>query len=329
MALAFRRSRRVGRADRARRRGPRGRAPAGPGRGRRQQGRRPCLRRQSRRINARPCTQTVTAQLGPIDILVNNAGTSQRGPFLESHRRALAERSRSQTVRRDPPGPHGAAGHAGTQMGAHHQRPQCRRQGAHRLKGAPTAVTRAAGMALTKVLAGEAAKHNVLVNALLVGLIDSNQHEVRASGCPAPPKAMRTSSKTMSDANGIPMGQRWSGPRSSPMSPASWPPTGPATSPAWRSMSMAAAARLFRTVHHDQTDTPVVWVRPGSRLRFRRAGERWCSPAGRLLGSVGPRAFYAVTPRISPNFRWRDGNKWSDTVPISKPCKPWPHEMTA
>jgi NAD(P)-dependent dehydrogenase (short-subunit alcohol dehydrogenase family) len=34
-------------------------------------------------------------------------------------------------------------------------------------------------MALTKVLAGEAAKHNVLVNALLVGLIDSNQHQIK------------------------------------------------------------------------------------------------------------------------------------------------------
>ena len=40
---------------------------------------------------------------------------------------------------------------------------------------APTSVSRAAGMALTKVLAGEGAPHNVLVNALLVGLIDSDQ----------------------------------------------------------------------------------------------------------------------------------------------------------
>jgi NAD(P)-dependent dehydrogenase (short-subunit alcohol dehydrogenase family) len=31
-------------------------------------------------------------------------------------------------------------------------------------------------MALTKILAGEGAPHNVLVNALLVGLIDSDQH---------------------------------------------------------------------------------------------------------------------------------------------------------
>ncbi len=39
----------------------------------------------------------------------------------------------------------------------------------------PTSVSRAAGMALTKLLATECAPHNVLVNALLVGLIESDQ----------------------------------------------------------------------------------------------------------------------------------------------------------
>ena len=46
---------------------------------------------------------------------------------------------------------------------------------APRANGAPTAVSRAAGMALTKILAGEYAPHNVLVNALLVGQIVSDQ----------------------------------------------------------------------------------------------------------------------------------------------------------
>jgi 3-oxoacyl-[acyl-carrier protein] reductase len=40
---------------------------------------------------------------------------------------------------------------------------------------APTSVTRAAGLAVTKVLAHEGAPHNVLTNALLVGLIESDQ----------------------------------------------------------------------------------------------------------------------------------------------------------
>jgi 3-oxoacyl-[acyl-carrier protein] reductase len=46
---------------------------------------------------------------------------------------------------------------------------------APRAGSAPTSVSRAAGMALTKVLAGEGAPHNVLVNSLHVGLIDSDQ----------------------------------------------------------------------------------------------------------------------------------------------------------
>lgn len=46
---------------------------------------------------------------------------------------------------------------------------------APRAGGAPTGVTRAAGLALTKVLAGEGAPHNILVNALLVGSIFSDQ----------------------------------------------------------------------------------------------------------------------------------------------------------
>jgi 3-oxoacyl-[acyl-carrier protein] reductase len=41
---------------------------------------------------------------------------------------------------------------------------------------APTSITRAAGMALTKVLSQEGAPHNVLVNAMLVGLIEADQH---------------------------------------------------------------------------------------------------------------------------------------------------------
>src|SRR6202012_6029956 len=46
----------------------------------------------------------------------------------------------------------------------------------------PTAISRAAGLALTKVLAGEGAPHNILVNAMLVGLIESDQHVQRAKG---------------------------------------------------------------------------------------------------------------------------------------------------
>ena len=40
---------------------------------------------------------------------------------------------------------------------------------------APTSITRAAGMALTKVLSAEGASKNILVNALLIGSIKSDQ----------------------------------------------------------------------------------------------------------------------------------------------------------
>lgn len=41
---------------------------------------------------------------------------------------------------------------------------------------APTSISRAAGLAWTKVIAGEGAPFNVLANALLVGFIESDQH---------------------------------------------------------------------------------------------------------------------------------------------------------
>src|SRR5579871_788209 len=44
----------------------------------------------------------------------------------------------------------------------------------------PTSVSRAAGLAMTKALSHELAPHNVLVNAMLVGLIRADQHVQRA-----------------------------------------------------------------------------------------------------------------------------------------------------
>lgn len=59
---------------------------------------------------------------------------------------------------------------------------------APKANGAPTAVSRAAGMALMKVLANEGAPHGILVNGMLVGLIDSDQHRRRhaSAGSNAP-----------------------------------------------------------------------------------------------------------------------------------------------
>jgi len=70
--------------------------------------------------------------------------------------------------------------------------------------GAPTHVTRAAGMALTKVLAGEGAPHNILVNALCTGLIVSDQwvRRYKSSGTDTPFREW-----LKGKAGGIPLGR--------------------------------------------------------------------------------------------------------------------------
>jgi 3-oxoacyl-[acyl-carrier protein] reductase len=113
-----------------------------------------------------------------IDILINNAGTSKTGPFEELTDREWQDDldlklfAAIRLARLALPGM--KARRWGRiinvlNIGAKAPRPQ----------SAPTAVSRAAGLALTKILAGECAPHNVLVNALLIGLIASDQHVQR------------------------------------------------------------------------------------------------------------------------------------------------------
>lgn len=67
---------------------------------------------------------------------------------------------------------------------------------------APTSVSRAAGMALTKVMAHEGAEHNILVNALLVGSIESSQQAVNA-----PKRGMLVSELIAQQGKAVPMGR--------------------------------------------------------------------------------------------------------------------------
>ncbi|MCY0386835.1 SDR family oxidoreductase [Robbsia sp. Bb-Pol-6] len=111
---------------------------------------------------------------GHVDIVVNNAGTSQTGPFasitdevwqadLDLKLFAAIRLTRlvwPQMVER-------RWGRVINVLNIGAKAPKA--------GSAPTAVSRAAGMALTKVLAGEGAPHNVLVNSLHVGLIESDQ----------------------------------------------------------------------------------------------------------------------------------------------------------
>ncbi|MDE2583455.1 MAG: SDR family oxidoreductase [Rhodospirillales bacterium] len=111
---------------------------------------------------------------GAIDILVNNAGTSRAMPFEQATDQIWQEDLNLKLF--------GAIRMCRLALPGMKQRRWGRiinvlniGAKAPRANGAPTAVSRAAGLALTKVLANEGAPHNVLVNAMLVGQIVSDQ----------------------------------------------------------------------------------------------------------------------------------------------------------
>jgi 3-oxoacyl-[acyl-carrier protein] reductase len=116
----------------------------------------------------------ITRDFGQVDILVNNAGHSTTGPF-ESLTDAIWQDDFDLKVfaairfaRLALPGM--KARRWGRIINVLNTQAKAPGPGS-----APTSVARAAGMALTKVLAGEGAPHNVLVNCLMTGSIVSDQ----------------------------------------------------------------------------------------------------------------------------------------------------------
>jgi NAD(P)-dependent dehydrogenase (short-subunit alcohol dehydrogenase family) len=114
------------------------------------------------------------AALGGVDILVNNAGTSVRGRFETVTDRMWQDDldlklfAAIRLCRLAFPGMRARRwGRVINVLNIGAKAPPA--------EGSPTAVSRAAGMALTKVLANEGAADNILVNALLVGMIESGQ----------------------------------------------------------------------------------------------------------------------------------------------------------
>ncbi len=111
---------------------------------------------------------------GQIDVLVNNAGSSARGAFAEisdEDWQADIDLKLFGAIRLTrlafPKMKNRKWGRIINVLNTGAKAPPA--------EGAPTAVTRAAGLALTKVIAGEGAPYNVLVNSLHVGRIESDQ----------------------------------------------------------------------------------------------------------------------------------------------------------
>ena len=112
---------------------------------------------------------------GKVDIIVNNAGTSRAGPF---------ENLTDELMQQDLDQKFFAALRLTRLVWPQMKERRWGRVinvlniGAKAPRGgsAPTTISRAAGMALTKVLAGEGAPHNILVDALLVGILGADQH---------------------------------------------------------------------------------------------------------------------------------------------------------
>jgi 3-oxoacyl-[acyl-carrier protein] reductase len=119
---------------------------------------------------------TAVERFGRLDILVNNAGTSSARPF-----ESVADEDWQQDLDLKLFGairacrlalPHLRRAGGGSvinilNIGA-------KQPGA---ASVPTSVSRAAGLALTKALSKEAAPDNIRVNAVLIGLVKSAQHE--------------------------------------------------------------------------------------------------------------------------------------------------------
>ena len=130
----------------------------------------------SKAVDIEQFINAVAAKFGRIDILVNNAGSSQRGAFLETEDAKWAADFELKVF--------GAI--RCTRLAV----PHMIKQGGGRVinitnvaakqPGAgsgPTSISRAAGLALTKMLSKEFAAQNILVNTVVIGKIKSGQHE--------------------------------------------------------------------------------------------------------------------------------------------------------
>jgi 3-oxoacyl-[acyl-carrier protein] reductase len=166
----------------------------------------------------------VMAEFGKVDILVNNAGQSTSQSVPVGDRRGVAGRFRPQGVRAIrlvrlcmPQMQERKWGRIINVLNIGAKAPGPR--------SVPTSVSRAAGLAITKVLSHEGAPHNVLVNALHVGIIVSDQivRRHKREGANVSLEAF------IAKAGEACRWAAWARPRSSPRSRPSSPPSRRAT----------------------------------------------------------------------------------------------------
>ena len=133
--------------------------------------------------------EQVQKTCGRLDILVNNAGTSATGEFESVSDQAWHDDFDLKlfaAIRLSRMAIPLMKKHAWgriinmTNIGAKEPR----------AKSAPTTVTRAAGMALTKILSKEFAADNILVNTVCIGWIKAAQHERKAAKAGVPVEKM-------------------------------------------------------------------------------------------------------------------------------------------
>jgi len=147
--------------------------------------------------------ETATRELGGVDILVNNAGTARTMAFENISDEAWQEDldlklfAAIRFSRLVWPGMKARKwGRIINVLNTYAKAPAA--------SSAPTSVSRAAGMALTKVMASEGGEHNILVNAMLVGLIMSDQW-VQRHAKQAPEMDFEVFAKNL--AKGTPLGR--------------------------------------------------------------------------------------------------------------------------
>lgn len=129
-------------------------------------------------ISVGPDLETVWADIqrdfGSVDILVNNAGTSQRAALSDVSPLMLGADMDLKLVAALRLAQMVLPGMAEKRWGRIINVVSIAGK-APSANGAPTAISRAAGLAMSKIMAGEYAQHNVLVNALCVGLFHTSQ----------------------------------------------------------------------------------------------------------------------------------------------------------